>query len=740
MTIPARCSRFLAAAGAACLLAVGVAAQRWDFEARDERVEDAWSLPVKGSIFEVVDDGAGGRCARLARGPGDQPIRNAMRSMDAAPQRGRLVTLRARLRAGSDARVQMWLRVDLPDMETGFFDNMQERPVTSDAWQDVEIRGYVDEGAEQIAFGVMLIEGDELWFDDVELSFTEATERQQVQAARPLAGRALQNVAAFARLLGYVRWFHPSAAARDVDWDRFAIDGMIDIERASDAEALAAALTERFAAVAPTLRVDVTGAAQQVRLAPPERADADLQCVAYVHDGVRLGPRSVYRSEVTFAPLDERGELPDPAAPLQLELPGGVTGWLPVALYAADERALPPSSAPELPWRPAHDARDRATRLAAVAWIWNVFQHFYPYFDTVDVDWSQQLLVTLADAAVAPDAHACLDVLQKMVATAQDGHGGVLLIGDRRFARPPFTVAHVEDQLVVVAVTESARDVQVGDVLVALDGRTAGEAFDELCRRQSAATDGFRHWRAAQLLLFGEPGTELVARLRNADGDERDVTFERAREAVPAPPRPEPIAELRPGVRYVDISRLTDDEFVAAVPELAEARGVVFDFRGYPRQLSPMVLFRHLLSEPAQSQRWCVPHVLLPDRLNATYPERGRWNLEPQAPQLQGRLVFVTDGRAVSYAESCLAIVQHYELGEIVGERTAGTNGNINPFVVPGGFSVTWTGMKVLRHDGGVHHGVGIEPTVACAPTIAGIRAGRDEVLERAIELVADGR
>jgi hypothetical protein len=32
-------------------------------------------------------------------------------------------------------------------------------------------------------------------------------------------------------------------------------------------------------------------------------------------------------------------------------------------------------------------------------------------------------------------------------------------------------------------------------------------------------------------------------------------------------------------------------------------------------------------------------------------------------------------------------------------------------------------------------NGVGIQPTVAAAPTIAGIAAGRDEVLERAIEV-----
>jgi C-terminal processing protease CtpA/Prc len=83
-----------------------------------------------------------------------------------------------------------------------------------------------------------------------------------------------------------------------------------------------------------------------------------------------------------------------------------------------------------------------------------------------------------------------------------------------------------------------------------------------------------------------------------------------------------------------------------------------------------------------------------------------------------------------------MGIVEQYKLGELVGETTAGTNGNVNPFVVPGGYRISWTGMKVLKHDGSRHHGVGIRPTVPCSPTIAGVRAGRDEILEKGIAVV----
>jgi len=107
----------------------------------------------------------------------------------------------------------------------------------------------------------------------------------------------------------------------------------------------------------------------------------------------------------------------------------------------------------------------------------------------------------------------------------------------------------------------------------------------------------------------------------------------------------------------------------------------------------------------------------------------GRWDLEPLAPRLKARIAFLTNGRAISYAESWMGIVEAYKLGEIVGEATAGTNGNVNPLKLPGGYTIFWTGMKVLEHDGSRHHGVGIRPTVPVSRTIRR-RRGHEEASE----------
>ena len=98
-------------------------------------------------------------------------------------------------------------------------------------------------------------------------------------------------------------------------------------------------------------------------------------------------------------------------------------------------------------------------------------------------------------------------------------------------------------------------------------------------------------------------------------------------------------------------------------------------------------------------------------------------------------LTLIIDGKAISYAESYMGFIEGYKLATIIVQPTAGTNGNINPFSLPGNYSLSWTGMKVTKHDGSQHHGVGIIPNIYVTKTIRGVREGRDEFLEKAIEI-----
>ncbi|HVX65016.1 MAG TPA: hypothetical protein VHA11_00365, partial [Bryobacteraceae bacterium] len=71
-----------------------------------------------------------------------------------------------------------------------------------------------------------------------------------------------------------------------------------------------------------------------------------------------------------------------------------------------------------------------------------------------------------------------------------------------------------------------------------------------------------------------------------------------------------------------------------------------------------------------------------------------------------------------------------------VGTPTRGAIGEVTNTVLPGGVQVNFSAEERRRVDGRPVQDVGILPQVWAAPTISGVREGRDEVLEKAVEFL----
>jgi C-terminal processing protease CtpA/Prc len=72
----------------------------------------------------------------------------------------------------------------------------------------------------------------------------------------------------------------------------------------------------------------------------------------------------------------------------------------------------------------------------------------------------------------------------------------------------------------------------------------------------------------------------------------------------------------------------------------------------------------------------------------------------------------------------------------VVGSTTAGADGNVSPIPLPGGLRAMISGIGIFYPDKTPTQRVGIVPDVRVRPTLDGIRAGRDEVLEEALRQI----
>lgn len=109
--------------------------------------------------------------------------------------------------------------------------------------------------------------------------------------------RQVSRLRAFARLYGYVRFFHPGDAGADLDWHRFAVHGAGVVREAGTPDALERTLETLFRPVAPTVDVYRVGTDGGRRAEPSVTArDSSARVVAWQHVGVDLGVRAPYRS------------------------------------------------------------------------------------------------------------------------------------------------------------------------------------------------------------------------------------------------------------------------------------------------------------------------------------------------------------------------------------------------------------------------------------------------------------
>jgi hypothetical protein len=124
----------------------------------------------------------------------------------------------------------------------------------------------------------------------------------------------------------------------------------------------------------------------------------------------------------------------------------------------------------------------------------------------VGVDWDARLPALLEAAAAAPRREAHHDVLRRLVAEVRDGHGSVT---DPKVGRAPgvlpIVVRRVEGRWMVTA-SSQPEQVQVADVVKAIDGVAARPSFAD----KEALHSGSPQWRsvgAARALAYGPEGS-----------------------------------------------------------------------------------------------------------------------------------------------------------------------------------------------------------------------------------------
>lgn len=523
-----------------------------------------------------------------------------------------------------------------------------------------------------------------------------------------------------AKVWGYVKYRHPSIIAGQINWDAELFRVMPQVLQATDEKAVNTVLLDwlnRF----------------PFEQATAEAAQSELEMLAGA-PGTRND--SSWISDRTFL-----GE--GLCAYLETLSHTHAGDWT-YAYTAREDGQVDFSN--EDPW-PDFDGTDDGLRLLGAFRFWNAFTYFSPNVDITRIDWDQALRNAIDDMLAARDRTGYERALGRL--TAQTGDGHVMLeTPDLSFVRfygnhcLPCTFLSIDGEVVVKAVPADCKTLQPGDVLLAVDGMTMADRIAELSGYfPLPEPDKFANVLFYPLMsVAGETSRVTLRR----DGEELTVEVAN-RTGYYGGPAPAESGLLEDGrIGYIAPGTLQEGELEELMTTFADTDGLVVDLRQYPSVIITYLLAEYLNPNPTAFAILEVPSLADPGRFfQMTYSsgagamaQQGLSDSTEPVPLYTGKVVLLMDETSQSQAEFAIMSLRQAPGAVVVGSPSVGADGDALYINLPGGCSTRFTTLGVLTPEGEETQRVGLQPDVVCTPTVEGIAAGRDELLEKAVELI----
>ncbi len=409
------------------------------------------------------------------------------------------------------------------------------------------------------------------------------------------------------------------------------------------------------------------------------------------------------------------------------------------------------------PYRDDLSAEEKAAGLSK---LWSEVKYNFAFFDRVpDVDWDSLYVANLSRVRQTKSTLEYYRVLQEMTARLRDGHTGVNLpheLYDETTYRPAIRTRLIEDRVLIVEVGTGGKAIpderiRPGLEITRIDGVPVREyAARRILPYVRASTPQARDvWAYDYDLLVGRKNENVELELRDDRGLTHTVRLSRTEPTMVRPPSDPEVRLLAGGIAHVALKSFGDPNLVAGLDslfgDLEKTEALVLDLRdnGGGNSSVGYALLGHLTDHPFSIVP-CTSRDYRPIRRALGFKDEWReedpinWPVSASGCYRKPVVVLVGP-RTGSAAEDFCVTFRALQRGPLIGELTAGSTGQPLVFGLPGGGNATVCTAHCTSPDGVEFVGVGIRPDVEVRPGMKDVVAGRDVVLEAAVDYLRRG-
>jgi C-terminal processing protease CtpA/Prc len=188
-------------------------------------------------------------------------------------------------------------------------------------------------------------------------------------------------------------------------------------------------------------------------------------------------------------------------------------------------------------------------------------------------------------------------------------------------------------------------------------------------------------------------------------------------------------------IGYITLKNIEEEDIPVIKEEFMKTRGIIIDIRNAPSIFS---IIHRLASYFVRSATPFAKFTTGNSDNSGAFIFKGEYKIAKSESEniYQGKLVVIVNEESQSLAEFNTMAFQAGDNTTVVGSPTAGADGYVSEIVLPGGLRTLISGVGFYYPDGRNTQRIGIVPDREVKPTVKGIREGRDELLEKAIEII----
>lgn len=385
---------------------------------------------------------------------------------------------------------------------------------------------------------------------------------------------------------------------------------------------------------------------------------------------------------------------------------------------------------------------DSGLNLLTLFRLWNVIEYYAPNRSLTLHPWDEVLSTYIPLMGVETDGRCFARLYMRLIRELNDGHAYApieMLFGQRML---PVWPLQAEGRLFVGHSDDRA--LKRGDEVLAIDGEPISERLELL--REYASRSNEASLRQA-LRFYGlctrRDTAEVVRRRAGACDTLRVATVPYGSVSPlydPAQLVQPPFRLLADSVGYIYAGTFSREHLAQVVQTLPRTRALIIDLRTYPLKVDGALIA--LIGQSLRTESVVVRQALYQTlALPGLFYRQEQWLFEDFGEvaarctePYKGRVILLVDEMTQSNPEFQAMAFQSCPQTLTIGSPTSGANGSIVWIPLPGQLT-SFSGVGTLYPDGTQTQTVGVRLDIEVLPTAEGLQAGRDEVLERALEL-----